>query len=148
MRLSTKVRYAMRAMLDLALHTDEASVSSRDIAARQEFSEKYVGQLLAQLRTAGLVRSVRGQGGGYRLARDPREIRLLDVVLAFEGTLAPVVCVDDPESCARSSVCITRDVWGDLKDAMEKPLREKTLEDLARSYDEEATQTSSAESRS
>jgi len=126
----------MRAMLDLTLHADAASVSSRDVAARQEFSEKYVGQLLAQLRTAGLVRSVRGQGGGYRLARKPKDINLLEIVLAFEGTLAPVVCVDDPDSCQRSSTCVTRELWAELKEALEEPLRSKTLEDLARSDSE------------
>jgi len=130
MKLSTRVRYAMRAMLELALQADAPSVSSRDVAARQEVSEKYVGQLLAQLRTAGLVHSVRGQGGGFRLARPPEEIRLLDVVLAFEGTLAPVACVDEPDLCPRAAGCVARDLWCELKESLEVPLRKSTLADL------------------
>jgi len=133
-KLSTKVRYAMRAMLELALQDGVPSVSSRDVAARQEVSEKYVGQLLAQLRTAGLVHSVRGQGGGFRLARPPAEISLLDIVLVFEGTLAPVPCVDEPDLCARASGCVTRDLWCELKDSIEKPLKRRTLADLVRRH--------------
>lgn len=132
MRLSTKVRYGMRAMVELALRADAPSVSARDIARRQQVSEKYVGQLLAQLRTAGLVRSVRGQGGGFRLARPPREITLLEIVLAFEGTLAPVPCVDEPETCPRSPDCVTRDLWCEMKEALERPLRRDTLATLLR----------------
>ncbi len=138
MKLSTRVRYAMRAMLELALQADAPSVSSRDVAARQEVSEKYVGQLLAQLRTAGLVRSVRGQGGGFRLARPPKEIRLLDVVLAFEGTLAPVPCVDEPDLCTRAPGCVTRDLWCELKESLEAPLRKSTLADLVRRHRKKA----------
>jgi len=131
MRLSTKVRYAVRAMLDLTLHAGGSAVSSRDVAERQAVSEKYMGQLLAQLRTTGLVRSVRGQGGGYRLARTPEDIRLLDIVLAFEGSMAPVECVDDPKTCERASSCAARQFWCELKDAVEKPLRKTTLAALA-----------------
>ena len=138
MKLSTRVRYAMRAMLELALQADAPSVSSRDVAARHEVSEKYVGQLLAQLRTAGLVRSVRGQGGGFRLARPPKEIRLLDVVLAFEGTLAPVPCVDEPDLCTRAPGCVTRDLWCELKESLEAPLRKSTLADLVRRHRKKA----------
>ncbi len=138
MRLSTRVRYAMRAMLELALQADAPSVSSRDVAARQQVSEKYVGQLLAQLRTVGLVRSVRGQGGGFRLARPPKEIRLLDVVLAFEGTLAPVPCVDEPDLCTRAPGCVTRDLWCELKESLEAPLRGTTLADLVRRHRKKA----------
>ena len=136
--MSTKVRYAVRAMLELALACgataggDVPSVSSRDVARRQHVSEKYVGQLLAQLRTAGLVRSTRGQRGGFRLARPAAEISLLDIVLAFEGTLAPVACVDDPDGCGFSATCAAREVWCELKDSIEKPLKRRTLADLAR----------------
>ncbi len=138
MKLSTRVRYAMRAMLELALQADAPSVSSREVAARQKVSEKYVGQLLAQLHTAGLVHSVRGQGGGFRLARPPKEIRLLDVVLAFEGTLAPVPCVDEPDLCARAPDCVTRDLWCELKESLETPLQKSTLADLVRRHRKKA----------
>jgi len=121
-------------MLELALQADAPSVSSRAVASRQQVSEKYVGQLLAQLRTSGLVQSVRGQGGGFRLARPPKQISLLDVVLAFEGTLAPVPCVDEPDLCGRSGFCVTRDVWCELKESLEKPLRKATLADLVRRH--------------
>ena len=138
MKLSTRVRYAMRAMLELALQADAPSVSSRDVAARQQVSEKYVGQLLAQLRTVGLVHSVRGQGGGFRLARPPKEIRLLDIVLAFEGTLAPVPCVDEPGLCTRAPGCVTRDLWCELKESLEAPLQKSTLADLVRRHRKKA----------
>ncbi len=138
MKFSTRVRYAMRAMLELALQADAPSVSSREVAARQKVSEKYVGQLLAQLRTAGLVHSVRGQGGGFRLARPSKEIRLLDVVLAFEGTLAPVPCVDEPDRCTRAPDCVTRDLWCELKESLETPLQKSTLADLVRRHRKKA----------
>lgn len=134
MRLSARVRYGMKAMLELALRADVQPVSSRDIAQRQQVPEKYAGQLLAQLRVAGLVRSVRGQGGGFRLARPPEEITLLDIVLAFEGTLAPVPCVDEPDCCPRSPTCVTRELWCELKEALEAPLRKSTLEALLRRH--------------
>jgi Rrf2 family protein len=132
MRLSTRVRYGVRAMLELALQADAPSVSSQEVGARQRISPKYVGQLLAQLRASGLVRSVRGQGGGFRLARPPGKIRLLDVVRAFEGSLAPVPCVDDPATCQQSATCAARDLWCELKESVEKPLARLTLADLAR----------------
>jgi Rrf2 family protein len=132
MRLSTRVRYGVRAMVELALQAGDPSVSSREVGARQKISPKYVGQLLAQLRASGLVRSVRGQGGGFQLARPPEKVTLLDVVQAFEGSLAPVPCVDDPAVCPRSNRCATRDLWCELKESLEKPLRRTTLADLAR----------------
>ena len=132
MRLSTKVRYGVRALVELALHPGDPSVSSHEVGARQQISPKYVGQLLAQLRASGLVRSVRGQGGGFQLARPPQKVTLLDVVQAFEGSLAPVPCVDDPSTCSRSARCAARDLWCELKEAAEKPLRRTTLADLAR----------------
>ncbi len=142
MRLSTKVRYGVRAMLDLALHDAAAAVSSRDVAERQatdvptfvddpSVSEKYMGQLLAQLRTAGLVRSIRGQGGGYQLARSPEEIDVLSVVLAFEGSLSLLECVDDPSVCERSANCAARECWCRLNQALDEPLRTTTLAHLA-----------------
>jgi Rrf2 family protein len=119
-------------MMELALQAQVPSVTSHEVGVRQRISPKYVGQLLAQLRASGLVRSVRGQGGGFRLARPPGKITLLEIVQAFEGSLAPVACVDDPVLCSQSARCAARDVWRELKASVEKPLRRTTLADLAR----------------
>jgi Rrf2 family protein len=91
---------------------------------------RYLEQLIAPLTAAGLVRSMRGARGGIWLARPPEEIRLSEVIQLLEGSLAPAECVDDPEVCDRSATCVTRDVWGELKDAMEAVLESITLQDL------------------
>lgn len=130
MKLSTKGRYATRAMLDLALHVGEGPILVRDIARRQEISERYLEQILTPLRVAGLVRVVRGARGGFTLARPPSEIRLSDIIQVMEGSTAPVECVDDPGVCSRSDSCTTRGVWAEVKTAIDKLLESTTLQDL------------------
>ena len=130
MKLTTKGRYATRAMLDLALHRDEGAVLVRDIARRQEVSEKYLKQLLAPLKAAGLVRTIRGARGGLTLAKPPSEIKLIEIVQVMEGSMAPVECVDDARICSRSDSCVTRQVWTDMKEATDKVLESTNLQDL------------------
>jgi len=130
MKLSTKGRYGTRAMLDLARHYGEGAILARDIAARQHISERYLEHLLIALKAGGLVRSLRGAHGGFTLAMPPSEIRVSDIVRALEGSVAPVDCVDDSALCPRSETCVTRDVWVDMKRAINSILDSTTLQDL------------------
>ena len=134
MRLSTKGRYGARAMLDLALNFGKEPVLLRDIATRQEVSEKYLEHSMSSLRNAGLVRSIRGARGGYILAKPPSEIRLSEIMEVLEGSMAPVECVDDSEVCHRADLCVTRDIWEKMKEAIDNILESTTLEDLAERY--------------
>ncbi len=136
MKLSTRGRYGTRAMLDVALHCTEGPVHLRDIARRQQVSKKYLEHLTRRLEAAGLLRSIRGAGGGMSLARPPSEIRLSEIVETLEGPTALVECVDNPERCARSSSCATRDVWMEIGQLLGAFLESKTLQDLCREQQE------------
>ena len=122
MRLSTRGRYGARVMLELALRYKDGAVSIKDIAESQDVSAKYLVQIIASLRAAGLVVSVRGSGGGYFLARPPSQITLGEVIQALEGSIAPVHCVDNPKACPRTDFCVMHDVWAQMKDAIDKIL--------------------------
>ena len=130
MKLSTKVRYTTRAMLDLALHFNEGAIQIKDICERQDVSEQYLKNLMASLIAANLIRSVRGPRGGFTLARPPSQIRVIEIVQATEGSIALVDCVDAPEICSRADLCVTRDVWTEMGDAMSAVLESLTLQDL------------------
>ena len=131
MKLSTKGRYATRALLDLALHSDDGLVLAKEVSQRVGVSQSYLEQLFIPLRAAGLVRAVRGARGGFTLARQPSDIRLSQIIQAMEGSIAPADCVDDSHVCSRSNTCVTREVWARMKDAMDAVLAETTLQDLA-----------------
>ena len=131
MKLSTKGRYATRVLLDLALHQEENPVPLRDIAKRQQLSLRYLEHLVAPLIAGGMIRSTRGPKGGVSMVRPPEEVRLDEVIQLLEGSLAPVECVDNPEVCSRSDYCATRDIWSEMKKAMEGVLRSTTLQNLA-----------------
>ena len=130
MRLSTKGRYAMRAMLDLALHYGEGPILLKDVAKREQISERYLEQIILSLKAAGLVNSTRGARGGFMLAKPPSQIRLIEVMQVSEGSTAPVECVSDPEICSRASLCVTRDIWLEMKTAINEILESTTLQDL------------------
>jgi len=130
MRLSTKGRYGARAMLDLALNSSKGPVLLREIAKRQEVSEKYLEHSITTLRKAGLVRSIRGARGGYVLAKLPSQIRLSEIMEVLEGSMAPVECVDDPQVCQRAQLCVTRDIWAEMKEAIDNILESITLQDM------------------
>ncbi|MBC8274920.1 MAG: Rrf2 family transcriptional regulator [Chloroflexi bacterium] len=130
MKLSTKGRYGTRALLDLALHRKEEPVLLRDIAQRQQISLSYLEQLVAPLKAGGLVRSTRGVKGGISLAKPAEDISLNEVIQLLEGPTAPVDCVIDPDLCDRSRFCATRDVWSELKTAIDSVLDSTTLRDL------------------
>jgi len=134
MKLSTKGRYGTRLMLDLALHSDNGPVLLKDIAEREEISEKYLGQLVTPLKAAGLVNSSRGAHGGYNLAKAPKDITLKDVVRAAEGNLALVECVVTPKVCSRVSACVSRDIWDELSEKMSEFLESITLAEMVARY--------------
>jgi Rrf2 family cysteine metabolism transcriptional repressor len=135
MRISTRGRYAMRAMVDLAQHGDNGPVSRQELAERQEISADYLAQLFMHLQSAGLVEGVKGPGGGYRLLRDPSQIRAGDVVRAVEGPVAVVHCTlpcpDEGPACRRVDHCVTHHLWKRVSDAVTKVLDSVTLRDLA-----------------
>jgi Rrf2 family transcriptional regulator, cysteine metabolism repressor len=102
----------------------------KDIASRQTVSPKYLDHILSSLRKAGLIKNTRGKGGGYSLTRPASDITLMEIISAVEGSLAPVECVDNQETCNRTHTCATRDLWTRLKEAVEDVLEKTTLESL------------------
>ena len=135
MKISTKGRYGLRLMLDLAVHCNGGLVPLRDISARQEISEKYLEQIMMLLNRAGLVRSVRGSQGGYTLARPAEQITVGDVLRTMEGSLAPVDCVvDGGAGCDMAETCVTMEVWAKLKAAVDGVVNSITLADMVERY--------------
>ena len=130
MKISTKGRYGTRALLDVALHQNESPVQLKVIAQRQQISLHYLEHIIAPLIAAGMLRSTRGAGGGVSLGRSPQEIKLSEVVRVLEGSIAPAECVDDPNVCSRADLCVTRDIWAEMKEAMAGVLESTTLQDL------------------
>ncbi len=130
MKLSTRGRYGTRALLDLALHWGEGPVLLKDIAHRQQISLPYLEHLITPLIAAGIVRSTRGARGGVSLLKPPQEIKLSEVIQLLEGSIAPVECVNNPKTCPRSDLCVTRDIWGEMKKAINGVLESTTLQDL------------------
>ncbi len=130
MKLSTRGRYGTRALLELALHYREGPVRLKDIAQSQQISLQYLEHLITPLVTAGIIRSTRGARGGVWLAKSPQQIKLSEVIGLLEGSIAPAECVNNPEICTRSELCVTRDIWGELKKAMNGVLESTTLQDL------------------
>lgn len=131
MKISTKGRYAVRVMLDLAMHDTGECIKVKEIAARQGVSEKYLEQIISVLNKAGYVKSVRGAQGGYRIAKEPEYYTVGMILRLTEGSLAPVACLEDgADLCERVDTCETIQVWRDLYDAINKVVDGVTLEDL------------------
>jgi Rrf2 family cysteine metabolism transcriptional repressor len=130
MKLSTRGRYGTRALLELALHQGEGPVLLKNIARSQQISVQYLEHLITPLIAGGIVRSTRGARGGVSLTRPPEQIKLSEVVQLLEGSTAPVECVSNPEACSRSELCVTRDIWSELKRVMDGVLDSVTLQDL------------------
>lgn len=130
MRISTKGRYALRLMLDLAANNTGEPIRLKDVAKRQEISDKYLEQIISVLNKAGYVRSVRGPMGGYVLANAPSEYTVGMILRLTEGCLDPVECAADKSICPREDDCVTRYVWKKLADAISGVVDNITLEDL------------------
>lgn len=132
MKLSTKGRYGLRALIDLALYSEKEAVSIASIAARQDISVSYLEQLVAKLRRAGLVKSIRGAAGGYVLARPAEDISVGDVLRALEGSLKPVECagLEEGAPCEGAGLCVTKYVWKRINDSFTQTVDEILLSQL------------------
>ncbi|HPO08842.1 MAG TPA: Rrf2 family transcriptional regulator [bacterium] len=130
MKISTRGRYGLRVMMELATRNGRGPIFARTIAKNQGISDKYIHTLMTGLVSAGLVRTVRGPGGGYEMTKDPSEITALDVVRVLEGNSAPAECVSDATCCPRAERCAARDVWCEVASAMDGVLSSLTLEQL------------------
>lgn len=137
MKFSTRARYGMRAMLDLAINGDDKLVLLKDIAARQDISKRYLEHMMTQLRNGGLVVAERGAAGGYRLARPASQIKLDEIFESLEGEIAPVECVRDRAACQRADDCVVRELWCEVSAAMRGVLQAQTLADLKARWDEQ-----------
>jgi len=131
MKISTRGLYGTRALIDLVLHEGRRPILLKDIARRQQISVGYLEQLITPLIAAGILRSTRGPKGGISFARSPEEIKLSEVIQLLEGSIAPVECINNPDICNRSKLCAPRDVWNELKEAMDNILESINLKDLA-----------------
>lgn len=135
MRISTRTRYGVRLMLELGLSYENGLIFLKDIAKKEDISEKYLSQIIIPLKAAGLVNSFRGARGGYILAKAPTEITLKDIFEILEGNLALVGCINNPSECSRVPVCITRDIWCELDKVIAGKLGSITLEDLVTRFE-------------
>jgi Rrf2 family cysteine metabolism transcriptional repressor len=131
MKLSTRTRYGMRALVDLALHDTAQPVQLKEIAERQNLSLSYLEHLIIPLISAGILQSFRGSRGGIKLARPAEEIKLDEILSVLEGPLAPVDCLKESHDCPRSGSCATQEIWDEMRQAMRAVLKAKTLKDLA-----------------
>ncbi len=133
MKISTRGRYALRLMLDLAMNGSDKYVTIKSISQRQDISGKYLEQIIAVLSRAGYVKSVRGAQGGYKLARPAEEYTVGMILRLIEGTLVPVSCLDDePNQCPRHEKCATLDVWKQIEAAVNSVVDNITLADLVK----------------
>ena len=132
MKLSTRGRYGLRAMIDMAKSEDKGPIATHTIAERQGISERYLEQLMVPLKRAGLVKSIRGSQGGYILGKSPDCITAGDIIRVLEGPIAPVECVSEsnPEACDRADFCVTRVIWTKVRDSIAEVLDSYSLADL------------------
>ena len=131
MKISTKGRYALRLMIDLAMNPNQGPVRVKDIANRQDISEKYLEQIISMFNKAGYVKSIRGAQGGYLLTKEPSEYTVGMILRLAEGSIAPVSCVDDTSAgCERKDVCVSAKLWEKINDAVNEVVDNTTLQDL------------------
>ncbi len=136
MMISTRGRYALRVMVDLAENSDGSYIAMRQVAERQNISLKYLEKIMPSLVSAGLIEGVQGKGGGYRLTREPSEYPVGEILRLTEGDLAPVTCLEDcPQSCGMESECRTRPLWNGLEAMINQYLDGVSVADLMRSGD-------------
>lgn len=136
MKISTKGRYGVRFLLDLALHQQDGAVALKDVAKRQQISEKYLWQVVAPLKAAGLVDAERGAHGGYRLTRPPAALSIRAVLGALEGDMNLVACATDKASCERGDFCVVQELWAKLSATLAAAMDAVSLEDLVRRHRE------------
>ena len=140
MKISTKGRYALRMMIDLAEHQEEGFISLKDISTRQDISKKYLEQIIAIVNKPGVLRANRGSQGGYRLAKPAKEYTVGEILRLTEGSLSPVECVDsNPVDCPRSAECPTLPMWQHLSKIINEYLDSVTLQDLVDNHQSQFT---------
>lgn len=130
LRLSTTTRYGLRALIELAKNREGEFISLKEISKRQKIPIRYLENIMLKLVGGGIVVSSRGKGGGFKLSRDPSEIKISDVIEFLEGPISLVPCLEDSSLCSRTAKCETRGLWAELKRALWKTLEEKRLSDL------------------
>jgi len=130
MRVSTKGRYGLRILLDVAGHEKQGPVALRDISRRQAISQKYLWQVINPLKVSGLLRATRGAHGGYMLAKLPAQISIRDIVEILEGPVSVVGCVHSPATCSRSAACTARGAWAEVETRIQNVMQGITLQDL------------------
>ncbi|MCX5808000.1 MAG: Rrf2 family transcriptional regulator [Proteobacteria bacterium] len=139
MKISTKGRYGLRALIDLSMNGKSGSpVFLSDIAKRQGISDKYLEQIATQLQRAGLVKTIRGRKGGYLLNKPDNEIKLSEIIKVLEGPICLVDCVAEPDACSKSSLCSSRDIWTIVSNKIEEVLSSYTLADLSKLQEEKS----------
>lgn len=130
MKLSTRTRYGLRAMLDIGMNSEGTPLLVKDIAKRQNISERYLEHILLALKKAGILRSIQGGKGGYVFLKKPAEIKLREIIEALEGPLSFVECVGKKEICDRSENCVARELWCKVRDEVLRILEQTTLKEL------------------
>lgn len=130
MKISTKGRYALRIMIDLAMNNNGKYISLKEISRRQEISNKYLEQIISLLNKAGYLETARGNMGGYKLSKAPKEYTVGDILRATEGDLAPIYCLTEEGECNKQKGCKTYSFWKGLDDVINEYIDSKTLEDL------------------
>ncbi|MCD6080111.1 MAG: hypothetical protein DRP73_02280 [Candidatus Omnitrophota bacterium] len=141
MKLSTRARYGVRMMLELGVNYGKGPTYLREVAEKEDISEKYLSQLVLPLKSANLITAERGIKGGYILKKSPENITLREIVEALEGKLSIVPCINEPALCNRVSLCVTRDVWKKVEEAIISTLEKITLQDLVKTYREKQNLT-------
>ena len=134
MKVSTKGRYGLRTLMDIAIHQENGPVNLNEIAERQSISAKYLWQIVNLLKTAGFVRGTRGPNGGYTLLLDPSEITLIHVIETLEGPLSLVECVDSTGTCSHTEDCVAHSVWTEVSQAIRSSLQKITLAEILRRH--------------
>jgi Rrf2 family protein len=135
-RISTKGRYALRILLDMAQHREDGFIPLKTIAERQGISKKYLDQIMILLNCTDFLQSTRGSQGGYKLAKDPDRYTVGDILRATEGSIAPLSCIEDGGAdCERHAKCLARHVWQGLENVMTQYLDTMTLQDILSRHD-------------
>lgn len=134
MKLSTKGRYGLKAMFQLALYKSEGPIPLKNIASKQNISEQYLEQIFSSLKKSGLVKSVRGAQGGYLLGKEPKDITVGDILIVLEGPVSISECIIDEDICENSGICVTKVVWERLKKGIEDVINSITLQDMIDDY--------------
>ncbi len=136
MMISTRSRYALRALIDLVKHYNGTPVLLKDIAGREGISQRYLENIFTRLRTAGILKSSKGRNGGFYPARTPERICLLDIVESLETDTSVCSCIDEPDGCGKSDSCASRDAWAEVSRSFRRSLASVCLSDLLREKDE------------